>query len=372
MGNNEFTGNIPALPTNGKLTILYAPVRAAPQEFDLIFSPFTPSDLSWNNLEGSIPESAMANQPNLAELHLEHNRLSGSIPDQAALPSAMIVNLGFNRLSGPLPANFIASLSGALNQFFINDNAFTGALPDLSSKPNLLQLDFSANRWTPGTFPMWTINMPLLTFIRLAQCNIIGDIPTAGLSGRTYTSQYDVLDLSGNNLRCPSVPLTKFPSLGCLLHENDLCSPGREHLFQPNCSTIPVGCRTTPCRAPSAIIPTPSLAVCSGPLVEIPSASPSLRLLFDPCYPKAIMQFTPKGAAPIEISAAVLNVSDIVNDYVYRTWRTPQQQWMLEYTNFSSANNSKITEMRYRTVLPNGANVRTTRTTLRFIGYLLT
>jgi Leucine-rich repeat (LRR) protein len=132
-------------------------------------------DLSRNPLHGSLPDS-LTGLTRLASFSVIANRLSGTIPGYfcTAFPGLQLLYLTGNQLTGTLPEclgavqslRFFATdqnhLTGTIPEaiaalpyvelLWLNNNGFTGIIPDLSSAQNLSQLFLDANYLT-GTIP---------------------------------------------------------------------------------------------------------------------------------------------------------------------------------------------------------------------------
>ncbi|MGB3068834.1 MAG: hypothetical protein WBC18_09815 [Ottowia sp.] len=135
----------------------------------------------------------------ITELHLSSNHLGNpvgvSVPDWAALPDLQQIALGNNQLTGPAPA--IASLAQlqdlnlAVNQFTgglpapaglqhldaynVNANQFSGSIPVLSSLPALTRFTARDNQLT-GSIPTLT-GVPSLQMLALQNNQLTGGIP---------------------------------------------------------------------------------------------------------------------------------------------------------------------------------------------------
>ncbi|KAF2301760.1 hypothetical protein GH714_028923 [Hevea brasiliensis] len=82
--------------------------------------------LSGKNLKGEIP-SEINNMEELTELWLDGNSLTGPLPDISHLVKLKIVHLENNKLSGSLP-KYLVSLP-TLRALYIQNNSFSGKIP---------------------------------------------------------------------------------------------------------------------------------------------------------------------------------------------------------------------------------------------------
>ncbi len=135
--------------------------------------------LSGHNLTGTIPN---LNMPALQFLYLDHNNLSGSIPNfrdafnASLLPKLGSLVLGNNQLSSSIP-NFNLPL---LYYLGLNDNNLSGSIPNFrdafnaSLLPILGTLVLSNNQLS-GSIP--NFNFPILENLYLDHNNLSGSIP---------------------------------------------------------------------------------------------------------------------------------------------------------------------------------------------------
>ncbi|CAN4124345.1 unnamed protein product [Withania somnifera] len=154
-------------------------------------------DLSNNSLTGIIPRSIVKLSV-ISILYLNDNQLKGEIPPlkPGQLSSLSFVRLQSNRLSGTIPSSisFLTSLQiltlqpiiwsrsiGGISELLllsISHNMIEGSLPhEISSLSNLQSLDLSFNHLNMSTIPKWLMQLPSLSRIYLAGCEIHGDIP---------------------------------------------------------------------------------------------------------------------------------------------------------------------------------------------------
>ncbi|KAJ6849209.1 putative leucine-rich repeat receptor-like serine/threonine-protein kinase BAM1 [Iris pallida] len=149
-----------------------------------------------NYLNGSIPDGLFG-LPMLAQVELQDNLLVGGFPDQArSIPSPNLgqISLTNNRLSGALPAS-IGNYVG-LQKLLLNQNFFSGAIPsEIGKLQQLSKMDFSGNRFSGSMTPDIS-KCKLLTFLDLSRNNLSGEIPVAVTEMRIL----NYLNLSRNNL----------------------------------------------------------------------------------------------------------------------------------------------------------------------------
>ncbi|XP_047173495.1 putative receptor-like protein kinase At3g47110 [Vigna umbellata] len=137
-------------------------------------------DLSFNNLTGSIPKLP----PNLLELAIKANSLSGSLQKQSfeGMNQLEVVELSDNALTGTVESWFFSLPS--LQQVNLANNTFTAAQisgphPDrggITSRSNLVALDLGFNR-IQGYAPANLASFPTLSFLSLRYNALRGTIP---------------------------------------------------------------------------------------------------------------------------------------------------------------------------------------------------
>lgn len=107
--NNSFSGSIPEFNKLGALEALYLSGNQFSGEIsNEYFSRMTSLKKLWldnNKFSGKIPTSVM-NLPNLRELHLEGNKFSGPIPAPKKTTAITSLDLSYNKLEGEIPESF--------------------------------------------------------------------------------------------------------------------------------------------------------------------------------------------------------------------------------------------------------------------------
>lgn len=126
------------------------------------------------NITGIIPD-IFGSFPNLQDLRLSYNNLSGSLP--RSFSGSGIQKLWLNNqnqgLSGTLD---VLSNMTQLSDAWLHANAFTGGIPDLSKCTNLVDLQLRENHLT-GVVPPSLMNLPKLTHIELQNNKLQGPYP---------------------------------------------------------------------------------------------------------------------------------------------------------------------------------------------------
>ncbi|KAI3447825.1 hypothetical protein Pfo_004490 [Paulownia fortunei] len=229
LSNNQLTGILPPV-------LLTLPGWSIPVSLSHSSS-LTFLALQHNNLSGSVPDAWGSKSVNrsyqLQSLALDHNLLSGNIPASLSKLSMLEeLNLSHNRIEGNIPDE-LGSLS-RLNSIDLSNNAINGSFPESLSNlsslvtinlennyldsqipesieqlQNLSLLNLSNNKFK-GQIPDIIGNITRITFLDLSYNNLTGEIPIS-LVNLTNLSSFDV---SYNNLSgaVPSVLAKKFNS----------------------------------------------------------------------------------------------------------------------------------------------------------------
>lgn len=199
LSNNSLTGIIPrSISRLNSISVLYLNANQIEGEIPLPSKPGKLSSLSFvrlqnNRLSGTIP-SSIGYLTSLQRLSLANNQLKGHIPSSLGnLKSLTELYLSHNQLSGQLPRS-IGGISELL-YLSISHNMIEGPLPrEISSLSNLQSLDLSFNHLNMSTIPKWLMQLPSLSRIYLAGCEIHGEIPDF------IPKSLLELDLSANHL----------------------------------------------------------------------------------------------------------------------------------------------------------------------------
>ncbi|GAA5971749.1 hypothetical protein JCM11641_001496 [Rhodosporidiobolus odoratus] len=141
--------------------------------------------LASNYLEGPLGSIGAPANPGLSKVVLDYNRLSGSLPDFAALPQAQIVSVRGNRLEGA-----VANLQAAANliKLDLSSNQLSGAYPDPSPLAHLTYYGVASNSFT-SPFP----STPAPPTLSPSSCKIDNAIPSSSCPSDEALSHPDSL-----------------------------------------------------------------------------------------------------------------------------------------------------------------------------------
>ncbi|KAK4489141.1 hypothetical protein RD792_004935 [Penstemon davidsonii] len=136
--------------------------------------------------------------PNLQNLRLSYNNLTGSLP--GSFSGSEIQNLWINNQAQGLTGGIdVLSNMTQLSQVWLHGNSFSGGIPDLSKCTNLFDLQLRDNRFT-GVIPPSLMNLPNLVNITLQNNMFQGGYPL--FSSRVQATIGDTnsfcLDAPGN------------------------------------------------------------------------------------------------------------------------------------------------------------------------------
>ncbi|PKA59188.1 putative inactive receptor kinase [Apostasia shenzhenica] len=112
-----------------------------------------------NGLNANIPPDVLA-LPSLRSLFLQHNNLSGEIPNLIT-PSLAFFDLSYNSFTGEIPLE-VKNLT-QLTALYLQNNSLSGPIPDLKL-PKLKRLNLSFNNLS-GTIPLSLQKFPKESFL---------------------------------------------------------------------------------------------------------------------------------------------------------------------------------------------------------------
>ncbi|PRP76169.1 putative leucine-rich repeat receptor-like protein kinase [Planoprotostelium fungivorum] len=144
-------------------------------------------DVSHNDIYGEIPEQLYTIRT-LNTINMRGNELTGQLRRFNSDPKTL--DLSDNRLSGNV--SFLSQLS-YISTLRLNGNFFTGALPSLEGRKNLVEMDLSNNQMS-GQLPNF-MNLLSLQFVNVSKNQFSGRVPLF-----TGSNRLDTLDLSHNEI----------------------------------------------------------------------------------------------------------------------------------------------------------------------------
>lgn len=195
--DNNITGNIPSsfsrLTKLESFAIQYCHLSGSIPSFIGKLPNLYYLNLQSNQITGRIPASVGAN-PILRYVQLDNNQLNGSLPATFGTnPNLEILGLSHNQLSGSVP-DFITT---HLTNLFIDNNSFTGPIPDFHLTPWIDECDLSHNQFS-GSIPEWLGNMTSYSNLLLGYNRLSGEIPRNFGNLKTYWIDITHNQLSGN------------------------------------------------------------------------------------------------------------------------------------------------------------------------------
>ncbi|KAM0864031.1 hypothetical protein ACQ4PT_044190 [Festuca glaucescens] len=172
---NQITGQMPMLPRSLIGVGISMNCLSGPLPLDFGAPNLTELSLSSNHLTGHVPR-AICQLQNLVTLDLSSNHLEGEFPSCSAMPGMEFLILSNNDFSG----NFPSWLQNSSSLVFLDlaVNKFYGMLPAwIGELVNLRFLQLNHNIFY-GDIPVSVTNLILLQHFSLASNNISGSIPS--------------------------------------------------------------------------------------------------------------------------------------------------------------------------------------------------
>ncbi|XP_021767444.1 probable LRR receptor-like serine/threonine-protein kinase At1g06840 isoform X3 [Chenopodium quinoa] len=154
LNNNSFSGHLPPefsqlpkiahlLLDNNNLSGNLPPEYSALAHLEIL-------QLDNNHFDGAeIPESYQ-NLSRLVKLSLRNCSLGGAVPDLSRMPYLSFIDLGWNKLTGPIPSN---KLSDNVTTINLSHNNLNGSIPESFSLLPDLQMLWLLNNSINGSIP---------------------------------------------------------------------------------------------------------------------------------------------------------------------------------------------------------------------------
>ncbi|KAJ4831716.1 hypothetical protein Tsubulata_047724, partial [Turnera subulata] len=269
LSDNNFGGQFPSwlVQNNTRLKQLYLKNTALVGPLQLknnaIFSNLSTIDISSNYMHSETLKTICSIFPNLQNLMISDNGLTGGIPQcfenmsylgrldmsNNKLSSALFelmpsfgsslwfLKLSNNNFKGRMSATFLNQTS--FEYLFIDNNNFYGHIPN-SLSPKIFQsvLDISNNHFS-GMLPRWLGNLSSIQAIDFSKNQLEGSIPEEICN----LNQLEFLDLSENNLSGYIPSCSNLPRISHVhLYQNQLSGPLRYAFYNSsNLFTLDLG-----------------------------------------------------------------------------------------------------------------------------------
>jgi hypothetical protein len=180
--SNDFGGAVPALAA---LPFLYeldlSNNRLAPATFPtdvLALTNATFIDIRFNSFYGELPAGVFCRFPRVQAIFVNNNQFSGSLPDNIGQSPVNYLSLANNRFTGEIPKSIARNAGTLLEVLFLN-NSLSGCLPyELGLLAKATVIDAGTNRLT-GTIPASFACLRKVEQLNLADNLLYGEVPDA-------------------------------------------------------------------------------------------------------------------------------------------------------------------------------------------------
>ncbi|KFK22758.1 hypothetical protein AALP_AAs65349U000100, partial [Arabis alpina] len=194
---NNISGSVPSSLTNcTNLRVLDLSSNGLTGTVPFGFSPVLEKLLIANNyLSGTVPME-LGLCKSLKMIDLSFNALTGSIPNEIwMLPNLTDLVMWANNLTGSIPEG-VCVKGGNLETLILNNNLLTGSIPESISRcSNMVWISLSSNRLT-GKIPSGIGELGKLAILQLGNNSLSGNVPRQ--LGNCKSLIW--LDLNSNNL----------------------------------------------------------------------------------------------------------------------------------------------------------------------------
>jgi len=197
--SNDFGGAVPSL---GSLQYFYEldlsnnKLAPAPFPTDVLgLTNATFIDIRFNSFYGELPAGVFCRFPRVQAIFVNNNQFSGSLPDNIGQSPVNYLSLANNRFTGEIPKSIARNAGTLLEVLFLN-NSLSGCLPyELGLLEKATVIDAGTNRLT-GTIPASFACLRKVEQLNLADNLLYGEVPDALC--RLAFSHLKNLTLSGN------------------------------------------------------------------------------------------------------------------------------------------------------------------------------
>jgi hypothetical protein len=161
------------------------------------FSEIIAINISSFGAYGKIPQGLLQNFTFLSLFDISDNSISGPLPSVSSLADLSLFSVESNALTGTVPSDTFDGLNKLL-ALFLNDNYFTGSIPESSFSSEVLKYVYLSDNGFTGQLPE-VIGAKNLEFVYVDSNSLTGSLPTSliDLTRLAFLSVSDNL-LSGN------------------------------------------------------------------------------------------------------------------------------------------------------------------------------
>lgn len=129
-----------------------------------------------NNLIGSLPNK-IENFDELLAFSVNKNHLYGSLPTFINIPHLTVINFGLNSFTGSIPERMIQGNKLKLSSINVKDNSLSGTLPDWISSLTSVHYLYLENNHFSGTLPNLS-NLTALFTLAVQNNRLHGSLPS--------------------------------------------------------------------------------------------------------------------------------------------------------------------------------------------------
>ena len=180
--SNNFGGGVPSLKALQyfyELDLSNNNLAPAPFPTDVLgLTNATFLDIRFNSFFGELPEGLFSSFPQIEAIFLNNNQFSGYLPDNLGDSPVNYLSLANNQFTGPIPSSIARAADTLLEVLFLN-NMLSGCLPyELGLLASATVIDAGTNRLT-GTIPCSYACLRNVEQLNLADNLLYGVVPDA-------------------------------------------------------------------------------------------------------------------------------------------------------------------------------------------------